>query len=711
MNSAAVPSAPIDEDDDAITLDSQFTHESASSSLFVDDDEPLSFLCELVGACQLVAVEGATSPLNDVLEIVGRAESSDEDSLWPFCVVTYDGCQVHKTKTASGTSPVWTPSSRSLFILHTTPRALSQNSLVFSIFNKRQDALTLVVGRDSTCLGKAQLDASSLLMHCDEQRFEVDILDDSKIRKRGSLALRLRLATAEDERFVAIFSDNKVQRPSSSSHQIINPSVVSKNLFQVLFPSVADQRCALRDQKAAPGVALSTTDVIRRSLAPLVTEKDETQVAGANVMNAISTAFVSTRFRDLSTGLQKVRVKPGPDASRVNETRHMTADEIKAESQRPSQRWVECGSGDLGKLFIEVLACHDLPNVDVGEAVGNVTDGFVCLVFEDAMAQTDVIDDELSPHWMPWTQRAFCFGVMHPASVLYLGVFDFDFGLTPHEPLGRVAVNISNFQRDTEYTLKYNLYPSSNITARTANGSITIRLRVEYGDEKEALLAAIRPRPKIHINVQKEKSFKVVRYTCFGEYDGEEKFDLTVTRSYVSEIFEYKSALSYCIGDAIQSLIFWRGQVEVFSFLLPVHSILFFVMMSTLVERPYLAPPFFLICVAWIMLANLTIRRQHPSPWHRLPSFRYYLEILKDGHSNLDIQQIEARQGWTEAQAYDEAWKKRLEADEKVAAKRAALEQEIIKVGDDAIQTKVANIIPIDLLERLGRYQGMIGRE
>ena len=36
-------------------------------------------------------------------------------------------------------------------------------------------------------------------------------------------------------------------------------------------------------------------------------------------------------------------------------------------------------------------------------------------------------------------------------------------------------------------------------------------------DEKAALMAAFKPRPKIHVNVKKEKSFAVVRYTCFGE--------------------------------------------------------------------------------------------------------------------------------------------------------------------------------------------------
>lgn len=99
---------------------------------------------------------------------------------------------------------------------------------------------------------------------------------------------------------------------------------------------------------------------------------------------------------------------------------------------------------------------------------------FVCVVFEDVMVQTPVIDDELSPHWLPWTQRAFRFGIMHPSSVLYLGVFDYDLGITDHEAIGRVAINVSRYQRDTTYCLKFNLHKSSNVTDRTVSAVLRI---------------------------------------------------------------------------------------------------------------------------------------------------------------------------------------------------------------------------------------------
>jgi hypothetical protein len=211
--------------------------------------------------------------------------------------------------------------------------------------------------------------------------------------------------------------------------------------------------------------------------------------------------------------------------------------------------------------------------------------------------------------------------------------------------------------------------------------------------------------------VRKEKSFKVIRYTCFGEYDNEEKFDLTVTRSYVNEILEYKAALSYVFGDTIRSLIFWRGQVEMFSVLVPLHSFFFFCLAANLVERPHMIVAYWLLGVAWAMLANLSIRRHHPSPWNSCPSFWHYLHLLRTGESPTPITSIKEFQDDESAQAYDLAWKQRLEQDRLVAERRAKLQEELNAIGDDNISTKMSatGAIPLDLLLRLAGYQGMIG--
>lgn len=165
--------------------------------------------------------------------------------------------------------------------------------------------------------------------------------------------------------------------------------------------------------------------------------------------------------------------------------------------------------------------------------MGNKTDAFVALVFEDAVAQTDIIDDTLAPRWLPWTKRAFIFHLMHSSSQLFLGVFDFDEGINPaddHDLVGRVSVDLSNLIKDTVYTLKYNLYTTAQRSDRESKGSITIRVRLEIEDERKLLLSAIEPPPRMYVNVKTRKEFRVVRFTCTGKYNME-KYSMKVINS------------------------------------------------------------------------------------------------------------------------------------------------------------------------------------
>ena len=64
------------------------------------------------------------------------------------------------------------------------------------------------------------------------------------------------------------------------------------------------------------------------------------------------------------------------------------------------------------KVFVEIIGCDKLPNLDAS-ILGEKTDAFVSVVYEDCCARTDTVDNSLSPRWMPWTQRAFVFNMMH----------------------------------------------------------------------------------------------------------------------------------------------------------------------------------------------------------------------------------------------------------------------------------------------------------
>jgi C2 domain len=204
----------------------------------------------------------------------------------------------------------------------------------------------------------------------------------------------------------------------------------------------------------------------------------------------------------------------------------MKKEDILAESMKESNHWTDTGSGKLARLFVEVIKCEDLPNLDTGGR--NKTDAFVAVVFEDSYVSTDVIDDCLSPCWLPWMKRAFIFHVFHSSSQLFLGVFDFDSSINPlddHDLVGRVSVDISNLHRDTTYLLKYNIYPTARMTERKEMGSITVRIRLEVEDERKLLLSTLEPPPPMYVNVKKRRDFRVVHYTCTGKYDME-KYNL-----------------------------------------------------------------------------------------------------------------------------------------------------------------------------------------
>lgn len=246
----------------------------------------------------------------------------------------------------------------------------------------------------------------------------------------------------------------------------------------------------------------------------------EKEVIKGGASNLVS--YFRRQKRVIKNGTEEIKeykVRPGPDPKREEETTWLTYEQLKAENIQESHQWIDTGSGELGRLFVEILGCEGLPNLDTGGR--NKTDAFVALVFEDSIGKTDIIDDCLSPMWPPWTQRAFIFHMFHGSSQLFLGVFDYDDGVNPtddHDLIGRVSVDLTNLRHDTTYVLKYNIYTTARMSDRKSKGTITIRLRIEINDQRKLLLSNLEPPPEMYVNVKKRKDYKVVHYTCTGKY-------------------------------------------------------------------------------------------------------------------------------------------------------------------------------------------------
>lgn len=301
----------------------------------------------------------------------------------------------------------------------------------------------------------------------------------------------------------------------------------------------------------------------------------------------------------------------------------MSRSDMEKECLKPSKKWVESGDGHFGRVYLEILSCKDLPNLDLGGS--DVSDPFVAVVFENSMTQTNVVYNSLTPLWMPWATRAFCFNVCHPSSLIFLGIFDYD-EITQHSPIGRVVINTSKFRSNTSYLLHYQLF--DDITKTKKHGTITIRIRVEWENESDAINAAMTSPPRFLINVDTSKSLDLLRYMCRGPTNMDHATVDSIKILY-AELKEYGNVFCYVI-DIIIEILLWRGRTTLkfcilnrnmnISLWFPIHSIFLFTSTALAIEFPLLIPSIFLYSIAWILLSMGYSTWTHPDPWQRCKS-------------------------------------------------------------------------------------------
>jgi hypothetical protein len=399
-------------------------------------------------------------------------------------------------------------------------------------------------------------------------------------------------------------------------------------------------------------------------------------------------------------------VKPGPDPALEDTTRWMSSKAISEEAMKPSKSWTEAGSGKLGKLFLEIIQCDDLPNMDTGP--GNKTDAFCCVIYEDAIVNTDVVSDELSPRWMPWSQRAFLFHIQHPSSQVLVGVMDYDsLGVNAHDPIGRVSIDITNFRADTDYLLTFDLHKSVLDNERPVVGKLTVRLRIEYDSYREFVKGALALPPFNYLNLAKHRDFKTAFFVCHGE-ENLQRLDMDAIQSYRSELMGYLDVLYY-ITQALVTVILWRNdEVKIAGkkISLPFHSMIAFTMGILLIDNFNYLPSFWLFSIAWLLLATNEQRQRNPSPWTGSMTFlQMWYAVINDKAPGYQIADHENEAAVRRHQA---AIKKRKEKEAEAAkeaskqqAKLMAMEEVVDDVNED-LQTKVGGLgISFNLLAKV----------
>ena len=384
-------------------------------------------------------------------------------------------------------NPVWCVNQHCLFIIHTDALTNDKNKNDDGNDNKfSSPQLTLEVRHQGSpkchLIGSATMDLDDIYNQCDERRIELDLDhpltthqhdhngNTDAINQPQKLTIRFRRATTLDLTFMTKLA-MMVKRPNDSSPFRDDPtttiSTVAKNSIKSIHHNSTEEQ---RTQ-------------------PFITEIKQATVISNNLKKLL--CFRRRKIKD-QDGTIRYRVEPYPDSNRPPEqTMYLSDEELVDEMYKPSTNWlvtpvsqspsslsthreefgVGGGRSNLGRIHLEILKCDFLPNLDfdLNGIWGNMTDPFVSVVFEDKIFQTDVIDDALSPVWMPWTQRAFTFNITDGCSPLYLAVMDYDVGPMDHDFVGRAVVNLNRLmggEGGVEYILEYGLYQSDNLSDR-----------------------------------------------------------------------------------------------------------------------------------------------------------------------------------------------------------------------------------------------------
>ena len=208
--------------------------------------------------------------------------------------------------------------------------------------------------------------------------------------------------------------------------------------------------------------------------------------------------------------------------------RRMTERDLYYEMTTTSEKWEDLrhqtvGDRDeevIGSLYAEVLACHGLPKLDKLSSTDAVT-YFVCGPYAFA---SDVIDGFLSPVWPSKSRRACIFPLFHAYQKLYAAVFDDD-GPGAHDDFaGRVVVDLARLRPGSVYDVFIPLRMYQNAYVKKARGVIHLRLRVEWDNEKKALLSYLKLPKKtkqlgnaVTVNCADTKAFRNVVLTVQGK--------------------------------------------------------------------------------------------------------------------------------------------------------------------------------------------------
>ena len=253
----------------------------------------------------------------------------------------------------------------------------------------------------------------------------------------------------------------------------------------------------------------------------------------------------------------------------------MTPAELTREMVRDSEVFHDMrrGSAAVGSLRVEVISVQGIPRPKaLAERLTNdihhkSSGGAVAYLASSSEAfRTDVIPGIRDHFWLSKARRAAVFPVPGPYARLYAGVFD----AVTNDFAGRVVVDVAALRPGCTYDITLPLRRTAYMYTREARGCIRLRIKLDWDDERAAVLSYLRrggPKVRPHggessaaIACGDRVALRNVTNTVHGS-DQHGKFSRAIMRASGRELKLYKLHTQHIMKSLVADISGWRRPI------------------------------------------------------------------------------------------------------------------------------------------------------
>lgn len=404
---------------------------------------------------------------------------------------------------------------------------------------------------DATKMKSMESDVSVSSTSSSSSRFQRPSFGKSKRSRTGEQekVFQFRVLLDGNEKFIWLQAAAELGRLNNVSAVKAVSSTMAKKLFHL--PSIGSKTNKLTSLRYA-------------EWACLIDQKKSVTKFEFDIHDVSKLKDPQDASEDKYNSTKLVKVQP----TYAYRNRRMTEKDLYNDMATSSEKWedfrqdasLDRDEKPIGSAHVEVLACHGLPKLDKFTATDAVC-YFVCGPFAFA---TDVIDGFMSPVWPSKSRRACIFPIFHAYQKLFVGVFDDDGAAANDDFAGRAVIDLARLRPNSVYDIFLPLRMYRNMYIREPRGVIRLRIRLEWDDEKQALLSYLKRPTKtellgnaVTVNCADLKAFRNVVFTVQGK-DVPGRFKQTVMKGLQREMKLYKTIMKTSMKELMKDIVMWK---------------------------------------------------------------------------------------------------------------------------------------------------------